>query len=209
MSEDEQGPPVAESRKELHDRQTAEQYEQIGRFVVGFENACTSLRDGILFSLQIDGLRTQGLVQILTNNKFMTAAPLIEAYEAIMTEVGARADPIQKKNLEQVSKEFRKLMGERNRIVHGHWFIGYAAVGDPDFSEIKGFKGNPSKESGMRSQHFHISVEDLADLVERASDLNERLRVLNARLIHGSDWMVVSGSPGKQKTQADKKGMSD
>ena len=185
MSGERKAPPVVESRKELHDRQTAEQYEQIGRFVVGFENACTSLRDGILFSLQIDGLRTQGLVQILTNNKFMTAAPLIEAYEAIMTEVGARADPIQKKDLEQISKEFRKLMGERNRIVHGHWFIGYAAVGDPDFSEIKGFKGNPSKKSGMNSQHFHISVEELADLVEQASRLGQLLAKVNARLIYG------------------------
>ena len=195
MSGERKAPPVAESRKELHDRQTAEQYEQIGRFVVGFENACTSLRDGILFSLQIDGLRNQGLVQILTNNKFMTANPLIEAYEAIMTEVGARADLIQKKDLEQVSKEFRKLIPERNRIVHGHWFIGHAAVDDPDFSEIKGFKGNPSKESGMRSQHFHTSVEELADLVERATDLSERLMVINARLIHGGDWKVVRGAP--------------
>ena len=190
MSEDEQRAPVAESRKELFERQTAEQYEQIGRFVVEFEKACAELRYGIIFLLHCDGLKTQRLAQILIDNKSMSAGPLIEAYEAITTEVGVRTDPIQKDVLEQVSKEFRKLMGERNRIVHGHWFIGYAAVGDPDFSEIGGLKGKPSKKEGMSFQHLPESVEEIADLVERASGLSELLRVTNARLIHGGDWEV-------------------
>ena len=70
---------VAESRQELFEYQTAEQYEQIGRFVVEFEQVCLWLQIGIIFSLHRDGLKTQRLAQILINNNFMTAAPLIEA----------------------------------------------------------------------------------------------------------------------------------
>ena len=206
MSGEQKAPPVAESRKELHDRQTAEQYEQIGRFVVEFEIACAEIRTGIIFLLHRDGLRTQRLAQILIDNNSMSAKPLIEAYEAITTEVGARTDPIQKDVLDQVCKEFRELTTERNRIVHAHWFIGYAAVNDPDFSKISGLKGNPSKREGMRFEHLPESVEEIADLVERASDLNERLRVLNARLIHGGDWMVVSGSPGQAENPSGQEG---
>ena len=110
---------IEESPKELFEYQTAAQYEQIGRFVVEFEQACWWLRVGIIFSLHRDGLRNQGLTQILINNNFMTAAPLIEAYDAIMTEIGVREDPIQKEVLDQVSKEFRALMSERNKVVHG------------------------------------------------------------------------------------------
>ena len=184
---------AGEARKELFERQTAEQYEQIGRFVVEFENACAALRDGIIFSLQRDGLRTQRLAQILIDNRFMTAAPLIRAHEAIMTVSGVRQDPIQMEVLDQVSKQFDELMCERNKIVHGHWFIGDASADDRDFSKIAGLKGNPSKKAGMSFQHLPTSVEEIADLVERASNLSQLLRVIHGLLI------VQASGEGKGK----------
>ena len=107
---------LQKSRQELFECQTAEQYEQIGRFVVEFEQACSWLRIGIIFSLHHDGLRTQRLAQILIDNTVMTAAPLIKAYDAIMTEIGVREDPVQKEVLDQVSKEFHELTSERNKL---------------------------------------------------------------------------------------------
>ena len=173
---------VAESRQELFKYQTAEQYEQIGRLVVEFEQACSWLRIGIIFSLHCDGLRTQSLAQILIDNNFMTAMPLIEAYDAIMTEIGVREDPIQKEVLDQISREFRVLISERNKVVHGLWFIGYASVDDSDFSEIAGLKGNPSKKQGMSFQHLPTSVEEIEKLVERTKSLRELLADVSALL---------------------------
>ena len=176
------GKMVAESRQELFECQTAEQYEQIGRFVVEFEQACSWLRIGIIFSLHHDGLRTQRLAQILIDNTVMTAAPLIKAYDAIMTEIGVREDPVQKEVLDQVSKEFHALTSERNKVVHGLWFIGYASVDDQDFSKISGIKGNPSKKQGMNFQHLPKRVEEIAKLVERTKNLNELLIDIHALL---------------------------
>ena len=184
---------AADLRKELFERQTAKQYEQIGRFVVEFEKACAALRYGIIFSLQRDGLRTQRLAQILTDNIFMTETPLIESHDAVMTELGFRKDPIQKEVMDQVSNEFRALMSERNRIVHGHWFIGYAGADDHDFSKIGGLKGRPSKKAGMSFQQLPTSVEEIAGLVERASSLSRFLMDIHGLLI------VQASGEGKGK----------
>ena len=173
---------VAEPRQELFESQTAKQHEQIGRFVVEFEQACLWLRIGIIFSLHRDGLRTQRLAQILIDNKSMTAAPLIEAYDAIMTEIGIRNYPIQKEVLDQVSKESRTLISERNKVVHGLWFIGYASVDDQDFSKISGLKGNPFKKQGMSFQDLPTSVEEIEKLVERTKNLRELLMNIHAFL---------------------------
>ena len=170
------------SHQELFERQTAEQYEQIGRFIVEFEKACSWLRNSIMFTLHRDGLRTQRLAQILIDNSFMTATPLIEAYDAIMTETGSRDDPIQKEVLDQISKEFRALSSERNKVVHGNWFIGYARVDDQGFSKMAGLKGKPSKKEGMGFQHLPTSAEQVIELVERARNLAELLMEVNTLL---------------------------
>ncbi len=182
-----------ESRRELFERQTAEQFEQIGRFVVEFEQVCWWLRAGIIFSLHRDGLKTQSLAQILIDNRFMTAAPLIEAYDAIMTETGVREDPVQKEVLDQASKEFRTLMSERNKIIHGHWLIGYAISEVQDFSMIAGFKGNPSKTQGMSFQHLPTDVEDIKCLVERTKCLGNLLMAI------GSLLTIQASEQGKGK----------
>ena len=174
---------AVESRQELHARQTAEQYEQIGRFVVEFERICAAIRLGIVFALQRDGLRNQSLAQVLINNKFMSALPLRDAHDAIMTETGARDDPIQKEVLDQASGEFHDLINVRNEIVHGHWMIGWASTDDPDFSEIGGSKGNPSKKKGMQYTRLPKSVEEISDLVERASSVGRLLSVIHSLLM--------------------------
>ena len=173
---------VEESRQELYERQTAEQYEQIGRFVVEFEQACEWLRVGIIFSLQRGGLRNQRLARILINNNFMTAKPLIEAYDAIMTEMDVREDSIQQEVMDQISDEFQALISQRNKVVHGFWFIGYASVDDKDFSKIAGFKGKPSKKEGMGFQNLPTSTEEIAELAERARSLKELLFDINVCL---------------------------
>ena len=170
------------SRQELFESQTAEQFEQIGRFVVEFEQACSWLLTGIVSALQRDGLKTHSLAQILTDNRFMTANPLIEAHEAIMTQTGVREDPIQKEVLDQASKEFRALISERNKIVHGLWFIGYASADDQDFSKIAGFKGNPSKQLGMSFQDLPANVDDIKCLVERTKKLGNLLMAIHSLL---------------------------
>ena len=160
-----------EMRQLSRQEHAARQYEQIGRFVVHFEHVCFVLRFGITFAFVGQGLSNQRLTRILIDNRFMTAAPLIEAHDAIMTEIGFRDDPVQKEVLDQVSKEFHALMEERNKVVHGLWMIGWGRADDPDFSKIAGHIGRPSKKEGMRYQELPKSAEEIAQLVERAQQL--------------------------------------
>ena len=181
---------TAESRHDFFEQQTAKQYEQIGRFIAEFEQACSWLRIGIIFALQNDGLKTQSLARILIDNKYITATPLIDTHDAIMTEIRARKDSIQREVLDQVSKEFRSLIFERNNIVHGEWFIGYAKADDQDFSKIVGVRGNPSKKQGMNFQQLPESVEEISELANRAKNLKELLTKIHQLLIiqsHGGD----------------------
>ena len=161
------------ARQQLMQEHAANQYEQIGRFVVHFEHVCFCLRFGITFVFIDQGLRNQSLSRILIDNRFMTAGPLIEAHDAIMTEIGFRDDPVQKEVLDQVSKEFHALIEERNKVVHGLWMIGWGRADDPDISKIAGHIGRPSKREGMRYQELPKSAEEIAQLVERAQKLGD------------------------------------
>ena len=91
---------VEETRQQMFEYQTSKQYGQLGRFIVEFEQVCSWLRIGIISLLHRDGLKTQRLAQILIDNKFITAKPLIDAYDAIITELGVREDPIQREVLD-------------------------------------------------------------------------------------------------------------
>ena len=193
---------VVETRQQMFENQTSKQYEQIGRFVVEFEKICSWLRIGIIFLLHRDGLKTQRLAQILIDNKFMTAVPLIDAYDAIITEIGVREDPIQNEVLDQVSREFRALISERNKVVHGHWFIGYARADAQDFSQMVGIKGKPSKKEGMGFQHLPNSAEEIAELVERARSLSQLLIDINGFLT----FQDVEGGMGKLENNLTKIG---
>ena len=175
-----------ETRQQLRQEHAARQYEQIGRFVVHFEHVCFHLRIGITFAFVHQGLSNQRLTGILINNRFMTAAPLIEAHDAIMTEIGLRDDPVQKEVLDQVSKEFHALMAERNKIVHGLWMIGWGRSEDPDFSKIAGRIGKPSKREGMSFQQLPTSAEEIAQLVERARKLGDLVMHIHAFLTEQS-----------------------
>ena len=164
---------IKEMREQLMQEHAAKQYEQIGRFVVHFEHVCFYLRFGITFAFVDQGLRNQSLTRILIDNRSMTAGPLIEAHDAIMTEIGFRDDPVQKEVLDQVSKEFHALIEERNKVVHGLWMIGWGRSEDPDFFKMAGHIGRPSKREGMRFQELPTSAEEIAQLVERARKLGD------------------------------------
>ena len=202
MSSKKLGSMDGKARQKLFKRQTTEQYAEIGRFVVEFERAGSMLRFGILAALHRDGQRSQRLGQILTDNKFMTAAPLIEAYEAIMTEIGARKDPIQKEVLDQVSSEFRNLMEERNRLVHGNWAIGYASSDDVDFSKMGGLKGKPSKKKGMDFEQLPIDVKEISELADRSESLRHFLMAIDA-VLH---FQTVHHGKGKFENNFTKEG---
>ena len=133
-------------------------------------------------SRSIHYVKGPSLTNILIDNRFMTAVPLIEAHDAIMTEIGFRDDPVQKEVLDQVSKEFHALVDERNKIVHGLWMIGWARSDDPDFSKISGHIGRPSKREGMSFQELPMSAEEIVQLVERARKLGDLLMHIHAFL---------------------------
>jgi hypothetical protein len=197
---DDDRPTLAEigdaATRTLYDKQTAEQFAAIGRFIVAFEWLCTALRWGTAWALQREGLRNQGVSNILLNNKYLTAGPLVALHDAILTEIGARKDPTQEAVFDQISKEFGCLTEVRNLYVHANWFIGWANSASRDFSEIGGYKGNPSKKSGDGIIGVPEKIGDILDKVERAETL---LHLINRA--HGC-LMIQIPKPGTGKFSA-------
>ena len=144
-----------ESREQRYERQTKEQYAAIGKFVVKFELVCFYLRLTMLNFLQSSGLKKQELARIVFGHQAMTANALREVYMA-MTVVLYGDNMV----LKDFLSRFQRLTKERNDIVHGTWFVGWASEDQEDFSAIRGFKDSIAK-SGAGFKTLPESVEKL------------------------------------------------
>jgi len=176
------GDLTEEEREALYTSQTTEQYAAIGRFVVEFENACGSIRSMMMRLLQMGGLKSQPLGNILLDSKSMTASPLIYAYEAMLRECGLMAVPTQEEVFNQLCKEFRDLMEVRNNYVHAHWFIGFSNPANKDFSRFGALKGSPSKKKGMAYVDMPKNVDEIIGMADQAKELACFLREVEAAI---------------------------
>ncbi|MYD93803.1 MAG: hypothetical protein F4Y02_08940 [Chloroflexi bacterium] len=138
------------SRRELFETQTSKQYELIGRFVVSISQCELWLRNGIVFMIPGAGNSdVQQYVSILTGHKTMMASSWIEVFEAMLTEYDLWGEGGQKAILEQVCKDFRKMMSRRNKLLHSAAFIGWARSEDRDFHSTRFMKFKISKQEGF------------------------------------------------------------
>lgn len=160
------------SLQEEAKRLEAEMHRQIGRFVVGFEEACFWLRECMQSMLENDGLRTSNLASILLNNPFMTAANLRRSFESMVTEIQLTETNAEvKQMLDELSAEFKRVNCNRNAIVHSYWYIAYDGADSPPTLTIGGFRGKPSEGKGMRLKPTAQNIEELAGYADSAQSL--------------------------------------
>jgi hypothetical protein len=161
-------------RKEKYDTQTNELYRAYGRFAVEFEQMCRSLKEGIMFTLTTDGLKNQDLVRVLLADQ--TASPLIAKFKAFVSIV-YKDNLAEAKCVDKIFKACISINEQRNEIIHGTWFIGWANEEQTEFNVADGMKDKITK-NGVEQiplSHSAESFDELTEKVKIVADLINRL----------------------------------
>lgn len=162
-----------ETVDERRARQSAAQFEALGRFVQSFERMVQAARGGCQWVTQGSMLQAK-LMVLVWNHQMMTAKPLFDLYRAMLTaivqEFGDQMDPAERgatlSILSEEQREFDVLISMRNTLLHGNWMIGSGHQGQEDFSELKVFKLKTTSQ-GVRHSSTPKSVVELMALVDR------------------------------------------
>lgn len=181
---------ASESRDERYERQTAEQFAELGRFVQEFEQLVQTIRTCCLFLLPARRSNEQMLVNIFLHHDVMTAKPLFDCMRALYAEVikqsgiaiiREEADAI-RSILRQASTDMEKLIKQRNKLLHAQWHIGWASAQAEDFSELKVFKGKAGRD-GFSMDSPLANLDELRELRGKCTELRDLLFLLHATFI--------------------------
>lgn len=157
-----------EDREGLRQEQVDEIHQTIGEFTVKFEEVCFSIQNCIFFLLEKEGLKKQSISQILTSG--LTAKPLIDLFVSLVYETEKPISESKKIIIDNSAKRFRKLIEDRNMIIHNNWFIGYGNNQTTDYSRAIGFKYDKnSKGSNFKSVKY--TANDFKKLSENCEEL--------------------------------------
>ncbi len=139
------------------------------------------MRLWVTLTLQLGGLRKQELASAVVNSDAMTAWPLLQLIQSMMTDMefySDEKDPGSKKILDRLYREIQDAIKERNKIVHGTWFVPqhYEVITDPE--RLIGFKGKTGKMGATTVSSPHTphtlaarsdELDKLAQMVMRAA----------------------------------------
>lgn len=149
--------------KEKFDSQTNELYRSYGRFAVEFEQMCRSLKSCIIFAFQIKGLSEQEFIRVLLADQ--TAAPLITKLRAIIS-IFYRDKPSEITHTDPLFKFCFLINEQRNEIIHGTWYIGWASVGQTEFDIASGMKDKVTKK-GVEMNSYSYTPAKFDELTEK------------------------------------------
>lgn len=152
--------------------QTAQLYEVIGKCAVKFELISFYLRQGITILLGEHGLKNQRLSQVLLAD--LTAYPLKSILQSLITEI-ATLPPRDKTICDKIFAKVQNLIEQRNAIVHGTWFVGWASTEDTDFSIASGHKWS----RGKRGANLRQAQYECSDLNAFANECDIAAKLVN------------------------------
>ena len=156
-----------EDRQKKLKEQSEDQYRSIGKFAVKFEHVCEAIHSTMLFMLHNEGIKNQKVIQVLLANH--TAEPLRVLFESLISVTQSLSQE-ESKIINSVLKRFQELTSKRNDIIHGTWYIGWAATTDTDFSTAIGLKHHRNK-AGTTMKRFEFSTCDFDVLTQEAEAL--------------------------------------
>lgn len=170
-------------RQQKYRKQTNDLYTAVGEFVVKFEHVCRAFRDGITWILESEGLKDQSVGNIIVVG--LTAKPLIDRFASLVAhtqDLNSRAQEI----VGEILTRARKLIQERNDVIHATWFIGWASPTQTEFSTASGYK-LVRRGNLVAPENLTIRVEDLERLTHEAESLNQLVMRLSGCLLYGYD----------------------
>jgi len=202
------------------DKNTKEQYEELGRFVEAFEAMVNEARNICIIILAGLDLSQQTFVSVALHHQALTAKPLFEIMRALIAEICKDKKARKKYKIDDlaasifvgvlgtISKEYMELTKTRNNLLHGTWYVGYLGSDDLDAKEFFVSKYTTSK-TGLAHIPLPKTATELRDLTKRCEKVQAWLSRIDlcflvttgaADLKHvfrhnGTDW-VVTGPHG-------------
>lgn len=181
-------PPADETREQRYARQTAEQYEALGRFVQAFELMVAAIRMACGFMTSDNSVKRQQKMNLIFHHHTMSAWPLFEIYRALLLhilgddEIGATdADrKVASMVLRQEASAVEDLIKKRNALLHGTWFIGWASNDVEDFSEMSVHKFRVKPQGLVPTDGLPSSAKELELLSSECKRLQNTLFMLQA-----------------------------
>ena len=164
-----------EDTKKKYEEQTEDLYAALGKFAVEFEHICHYLRLIIMAILDNEGLHNEKVMQILLAD--LTADPLRTLVMSLVAETQDVSD-VEKKIISMILNRVQNLTKTRNDVLHGTWYIGWAAAGDDEFTGAPGIKIKKNKK-GAAPKTFDWKAKDFEELSADAVELWNLLARLN------------------------------
>lgn len=167
-----QAPP--EDRTTRRARQIQESHAAIGEFVEAFELLVTHLRSGCGEFIPV----RQELLDIILHHDAMTAKPLFDIWRALASvtrSLWSAGTPTKEDDsdkqmmnavMKYIAKEFDTAMSNRNMLLHGTWFIGWASATDEDFSHIDLLKAKV-KATGLHHLETPKTKEEITTMTQQ------------------------------------------
>lgn len=168
-----------EFSNDQHRTQAEEFLLELGRFAVAFERVCEGMRHVILSAFESEGLRHQGLAQVVIGDK--TSDELQVLVGALVGELRERTDDADQKAVHALLKEVKKLTEDRNVVIHSAWSFGRnAAVAELYATAIR---PRTKQKRGAVPEIHGMSAPYLRELTETSNALQVRLQRLQNCII--------------------------
>jgi len=152
---------------EEHESKAKEVLSGLGEFVIAFERICAEMRSCIFCIYRREGLRNQGLAQVVVNKA---------AAEGLRTTLGGLyaelrdQDEEDKKHVKQLLSRIDHLGTIRNELLHAEWFLNYDYQNATREFYALALKHNAS-QSGAYSLKIPISKEILNIHIHEATEI--------------------------------------
>ncbi|MFP6860194.1 hypothetical protein [Pseudomonas sp.] len=166
---------INEYADDTHREQAEEFIMALGRFVLAFERVCDAMRYIIMFTLRSQGLKNQGMEQVLIGDK--ASAELQGLLGALYCEIPGQDDE-DKKHVKALLKSIKEITEKRNILLHSSWNLGSkAAAADEElYAATVRYRLKQNTVSGAEVHGFSASY-----ICELSSELN-RIQILLQRL---------------------------
>jgi hypothetical protein len=149
----------------IRERNVAEEFEALGRFVQAFEDmvddarvACMDIASNLGGDSKSDQHLHRTLLHIIFYHQSMTAKPIFEIMRAAIGQMLNDQEFQSSRGIDRedrarfleilpiVNAEYQKLTAIRNDLLHGNWSIGISWDDDSDNSEFFLYKPKSNKD---------------------------------------------------------------
>lgn len=158
----------SEYSDEEHEAKATAVLAALGRFVVAFERVCAAMRGCIHITFAREGLKNQGLSQIMVNGK--AVAGLREMLGGVYAELRDQDDE-DKACVTKLLKRVESLAEHRNSLLHAEWHMNYDYEGATDEFTALALKHRASPTQGASFIPIGVAEESLQKLIREATEV--------------------------------------